>query len=134
MLNLTKTTWLKQIGVLNRINTFLEGPYMYSGRRPLRVFWPKAPDLMRARRSLCVQGPKAPQTPSTINVLSQSDCGGSKWWLLGGFTPPGFTSLQRPFLQVGLVWFIWSPLPKTPGFSRFNLPLSLSKLSHQSDQ
>ena len=33
---------------------------MYSGPRPLRVFWLKAPDLMWARRALGVQVPKAP--------------------------------------------------------------------------
>ena len=36
---------------------------VYSGRRPLHVFWPKAPDIMRARLALGVQ---APQTPSRL--------------------------------------------------------------------
>ena len=47
---------------------------VYSGGRPLREFWPKATDLMRARRVLGVQGPKAPQTPSYIKWANMIMC------------------------------------------------------------
>ena len=38
-----------------------EGPYVYSGRRPLTLC---RPDLKQAQHAIGVQGPKAPQTPS----------------------------------------------------------------------